>query len=132
MLQNMSRLSKSFINKINEEVAKEAVRARTQELFGQPTMPDVNDPRPNPKPAKNPEPTRNPEPAKKPDPKPTTSQSMPITEETVNHFLETGETLVFNNSNGNMAGVGTIEDLGRVLNTRTSTPTSTANVTTTS
>jgi hypothetical protein len=30
-----------------------------------------------------------------------------------------------------MAGVGTIEDLGRVLNTRTSTPTSTANVTTT-
>jgi hypothetical protein len=38
----------SFINKINEEVAKEAVRARTQELFGQPTMPDVNDPRPNP------------------------------------------------------------------------------------
>jgi hypothetical protein len=56
---------------------------------------------------------------------------MPLTEETVNHFLETGETLVFNNSNGNVAGVGTIEDLGRVLNTRTSTPTSTANVTTT-
>jgi hypothetical protein len=110
----------TFINKINVAVANEAVLSRSRQL---PKIPDANDP----KPVTNPR--SNPEPAKKPDPKP--SQSAPLTEEAVNHFLETGESLVFNNSNGNAAGVGTIEDLGRVLNTRTNAPTSTANVTTT-